>query len=529
MTKDELLKRLSDIEWDDFEVKKAETELPKSTWETVSAFANSAGGWIVFGVSQQGKNFEILGVENPEKIEQDLITVLRSKTKFNVAITPECQKYNFDGRTVLAFFIPSAEKKPVFFNSLQNTFVRTGSGDLRASEYEINALYREQSFGIMSALPVEDTTIESFNKDSYKNYRDYLKRMLPELHYNKLDNDTFNRKLQLVKDGKLTYGGLLFLGKNEEIQDHFPDFRIDYLEIPGLSYTDSKPRYTFRVQEQENLWEYYFVLIQRLRNYADNPLYIGNLGIGYEDNRQLDALREGLINLLIHSDYFSPMKPRIRVFFNRIEFENPGALPRPLEELIKEDTSVPRNPVLAKLFRVAKLCESAGYGFDKMLAWERETGKKVFFESSIDKTKMTFLLKEKKADAQTHLLPDSDQATDQVTKSGQNSDQVVTKSDRNSDQVIDQVTKSGISSDQVLLILNKCITPQSLHELMVEFELSHKTFFRKNYIKPLIDTKLLAMTIPDKPTSSLQCYLTTKEGEKMLDELSNQININNES
>lgn len=105
-----------------------------------------------------------------------------------------------------------------------------------------------------------------------------------------------------------------------------------------------------------------------------------------------------LINLLIHSDYFSPMKPRIRVFTNRIEFENPGALPRPIGELMKEDISVPRNPVLAKLFRIAKLCESAGYGFDKMLMWEKETHRKVLFESFIDRTKVTFMLKEDKAD-----------------------------------------------------------------------------------------------------------------------------------
>ena len=398
MDKNTLLQRLSDIEWDDFEVKKAFSELPKDVWETVSAFSNTSGGWLVLGVTQNGKTFEITGVANPEKIEQDLITTLRSRNKFNVLINPECKKYVFDDKTVLAFHIPSAEQKPVYFNSLQNTFIRTASGDQRATDYEINVLLREQSFGIMSEKPVEGTSVKSFNKASYRSFRDYLKRMVPELPYNTLEDDEFNRKLQLAKDGKLTYGGLLFLGDNVEILNHISDFRVDYLEIPATSYAGAEPRYTFRVQEQENLWEYYFVLFQRLRIYADNPLYIGDMGIGHEDSKQLDALREGLINMLIHCDYFSPMKPRIRVFTNRIEFENPGTLPRPIEELMKEDVSIPRNPVLAKLFRIAKLCENAGYGFDRMLMWKKETHKEVIFETSIDKTKVTFMLKDGKLD-----------------------------------------------------------------------------------------------------------------------------------
>jgi len=44
MKKNELFERLQDIEWEDFEVKEARTELPKNIWETVSAFANTAGG-----------------------------------------------------------------------------------------------------------------------------------------------------------------------------------------------------------------------------------------------------------------------------------------------------------------------------------------------------------------------------------------------------------------------------------------------------------------------------------------------------
>jgi ATP-dependent DNA helicase RecG len=391
MNKIELLQKLQDIEWDDFEVKDASGGLPKNIWETVCAFSNSAGGWIVLGIAKKGEEFKITGVKNAENIEQNFVNVLRSQNKFNIIITPKCKKYKIDKESVLAFYIPSAEKKPVFFNSLQNTFIRTGSGDNRASENEINALYRDQSFGTMSDKPVTETSAKSLNKNSFKSFRNYLKRMLPSFKYNLLDDKSFCQKLQIMKNGKLTYGGLLFLGKNDEIQDKFPDFRIDYLEIPGTTYSNAELRYTFRLQEQENLWEYYFALFQRLQIYADNPISIGEMGIGIEDNKQMDALREALVNMLIHSDYFSPMKSRIRVFTDRIEFENPGSLPRSVEELLDVSVSVPRNPVLAKLFRYAKFCESVGYGFDKMKAWEKDD-QKVLFESFIDRTKVIFTL-----------------------------------------------------------------------------------------------------------------------------------------
>ena len=55
MTQDELIKKIKDIEWDDFEVKEAATALPKNIWETVSAFANTSGGWIVLGVKHMAK------------------------------------------------------------------------------------------------------------------------------------------------------------------------------------------------------------------------------------------------------------------------------------------------------------------------------------------------------------------------------------------------------------------------------------------------------------------------------------------
>ena len=163
MTREELIKRLQDIEWEDFEVKKAEKAIPKNSWETVSAFANTGGGWLVFGVFQQKDEYTISGVKDPERIEQDFITTLRSNQKFNVRIAPTCRKYEIEGKIVLAFHIPVSAQKPVYFNNINNTFIRTASGDQRATKAEIDAMYRDQAFGTKDR-ELTDLNIDALNE-----------------------------------------------------------------------------------------------------------------------------------------------------------------------------------------------------------------------------------------------------------------------------------------------------------------------------------------------------------------------------
>ena len=135
---------------------------------------------------------------------------------------------------------------------------------------------------------------------------------------------------------------------------HIDNFWVDYIEIPGTSITDASVRYTYRMPEQENLWEYYEVLIQRLRLHVDAPFMAGPNGFSPDDNSQLYALREGLTNCCAHADYFSPMHPTIRVFSDRIELQNPGRFMFPLSELRTQIHSIPRNPNIIKFFRYAK-------------------------------------------------------------------------------------------------------------------------------------------------------------------------------
>lgn len=390
MTKYQLVEKLTDIEWEDFEVKLAKGGVPKSSWESVSAFSNTNGGWLIFGINEQKNNYEIVGVDNPSKLEHEFLNTLNNE-KFNIKIRAKAHKYKFDDKIILAFYIPLSKQKPIYFNSLANTFIRTGSADRRASKEEIDTMYRDQSFGTKTSEIIEDSNIDDLSAASLQQYKEYLQIVNPTSHYNKLSIEEFLHKVSVLIDGKLTYAGLLFFGKRERIERYFVDFRIDLLEIPGTSISDAKVRYTYRLPEQENLWDYFFILFERVTMRIDKPFKLDSMGFAKEDYPYIDALREALVNMLMHADYFSPIKSRIRIFSDKIEFFNAGGYPKPIEYFLHSDASMPRNPILAKLFRAIKLAENAGYGFDKMIeGWKTYTNIPIIFQTELDTSTTVF-------------------------------------------------------------------------------------------------------------------------------------------
>ena len=461
MTKEELLQKLSEIEWDDFECKRAQDKMPDDVWSTVSAFSNTSGGWIIFGVKQQGKLFEINGVNNGEKTESDFLNTLRNGQKFNMRLTAKGQKYNFDGKLVLAFFVPSSIVKPIYVGNPTNTYIRTGSGDRRATETEVMAMMRDQAFGSKSEQVVEGTSINDLNKSSLETYRNHIRNDNPSFPYKDLPDNQFCDKVGISKDGLLTIGGILMLGQRDVVQRHINNFWIDYLEIPGKSLADAQVRYTYRMQEQDNIWESYQIILQRLRNFVDAP---------YE------ARPEGLTNCCAHADYFSPMHPTIRVFADRIELQNPGRFMFPLSELRTQIHSIPRNPNIIKFFRYAKLGENAGYGIDKMLVWEKLTKGKVVFASDLVCSTITYWF-----------------------------------GDQPSDQPSDQV------SDQVQKVLN-CIRDNvyTMNILLKKLGISSRRYVRINMLNPAIEGGYVLRAYPEKPNHPNQRYYLSEKGLKLV-------------
>ena len=76
MTRDELIEKLKGFEWNDVEFKEARRSVPEDAWPTVSAFSNTAGGSLVFGVSDTNGVLEIVGVIEVDKVQNNFLVAL---------------------------------------------------------------------------------------------------------------------------------------------------------------------------------------------------------------------------------------------------------------------------------------------------------------------------------------------------------------------------------------------------------------------------------------------------------------------
>jgi len=86
MNQEELTEILKTHEWRDVEFKEAQQKVPKSAYETVSAFANTEGGHLVFGVRKENEDFEVVGVLDVDKVQNEFLSTLRQPDKISVAL-----------------------------------------------------------------------------------------------------------------------------------------------------------------------------------------------------------------------------------------------------------------------------------------------------------------------------------------------------------------------------------------------------------------------------------------------------------
>lgn len=373
----DLKRRLQLPEWEDLEFKAAARELPREVWRTVSAFANANGGTIVFGVRDDGKGkFAVLGVDDPEKLQNDFLSTLRGD-KFNIQLSSNGRLLRLDRRTVIAFQISAMPRscKPIYFSGdIRNTFIRRGSGDYHASREEIKRLLREGSDHSSDSMRLEGYGVEAVDSKTVRLFLRYLELRSPESPFLGLSIEALLLKLGcLRRNGRgkpaLTMAGLLLFGKTDRIRDRFPAYELNLFVHHQRARKEQPTRWDDRKTFEANLIQTYLAVMNAVKERVEIPYLLRDDQMTRtEEVPFVVALREAVVNLLIHRDYFDTTQARLRVYADRIELFNPGAAPRPVEEIIANAVTAPRNPVIARVFRVAGWAEAAGSGMMKMLA-----------------------------------------------------------------------------------------------------------------------------------------------------------------
>ena len=113
-----------------------------------------------------------------------------------------------------------------------------------------------------------------------------------------------------------------------------------------------------------NVFEFWLKVSNRLTADLKKPFGLDSNQFRIESTPMHDALREGLVNTLIHADYLGRRPVVVQKYRNRVEFSNPGDMRVPVEVALQGGISDTRNPTLMKMFSLLAACERAGSGLD---------------------------------------------------------------------------------------------------------------------------------------------------------------------
>ena len=361
------------------ECKEAKVSVPRSIYETYSAFANTNGGVMVLGVKEKPEKnskekFTIVGVEDPDKIIDDFWNTINSaKVNVNLLVDSNVYPLTIDDKTVVIIEVPRADctQKPVYVgdNPIKGTYRRNGSGDYHCIENEIKAMFRDQVEEPRDRkLFYPGLSINDLESESIKRYRQLFNTSHDKHAWSEIDDKSFLKNIGAYKvtdtnEGP-TLAGLLMFGSHNAIVENIGGFFMDYIDKTtpeiGIRWND---RLSVDELEQGNIYNFVSKVVPKLTSELQNRCEIVNM-IRVDNLMLRNAIREAFVNAVVHADYQGVL-PTIVItkFDDGFSFENSGTLRLPIDKIYECGISSPRNPTLFSMFRAIGFCERLGSGF----------------------------------------------------------------------------------------------------------------------------------------------------------------------
>ena len=354
--------------------------LPHSLWETYSAFANTNGGIIVLGAKEYAPNkFELIGIEEIDQIKTDLFNTLNNDSKVNRNLITDnyVREWKINGCCLLLVAVPRAtrQEQPIYLNNspLNGTYVRQNEGDYKLGGEFVKRMLAEQLDGRDDEILIH-YGIEDLAMDSLQSYRQRYSNLNPNAELNDLEHIEFLRRIGAYSINRetgnvgLTKAGLLMFGRHHVISEIFPNYMVDYQERP---HAQTEARWVDRVVPDGswsgNLYDFYRKVYNKLVQDLKIPFELKE-GVRQEDTPIHIALREALVNSLVHADYSDRASVLIVKRPDMFGFRNPGLMRIPLEIALKGSESDCRNRKLHQMFRLINAGEQAGSGIPKILS-----------------------------------------------------------------------------------------------------------------------------------------------------------------
>ena len=375
----------------DFEAKLAggrdgRGELPRAFRETYSAMANTRGGTVCLGLREEDDGFDAVGIQAPDRLVKQLWDTLhdRDQVSANILRDGDVEVISAEGQRLILVRIPRArrEDRPVFVgrNPLEGTFLRRHEGDYRCERLRVERMLAERSQDSLDGQILEKFGLDDLDLETLRGYRQRFQNRHPGHVWNSYENEEFLRVLggwgtdrESGAEG-LTLAGLLMFGTSPAIIEVIPTYHVDYRE--RQEDAEAK-RWDDRLIPDGtwsgNLFDFFLLVARRVMRDLRVPFKLEG-DIRQDETPAHEALREALVNTLIHADYRGSKQLVVEKYPDRFVFRNPGTMRVSVEDALRGGDSDCRNRALQRMFRMLGLGEQAGSGVPKIFQnWKEQT------------------------------------------------------------------------------------------------------------------------------------------------------------
>ena len=399
-------------------------EVPEDFWKSYSAMANADGGIILLGVQEKPRGeFKALGIADVERLRKAIWDNLHNRKQISINLLAEqaIQPIKVDGKTVLRIEVPRAPRqaKPVHLgsNPLGGTYLRRYEGDYPADDETVRRMLAERVEDSRDERILKGFDFSDLDMDTVSAYRNRFSAVKPGHVWADLPVSEFLERVGAVGKNReegysgIRLAGLLMFGRAEVIRDALPHYMVDYQERPEAK---AEKRWVDRLVPDGswsgNIYDFFRKVYQKLTADLKIQFQLKD-GQRIEDTPVHEALREALVNTLIHADFSGRASVLVVKRPDMFGFRNPGLMRISPEMAIQGGTSDCRNRRLQTMFQLVGYGDHAGSGIPKIYSnWaNRHWRRPVLYEvrepeQTLMELRMTSLVPEETiADLEAHL------------------------------------------------------------------------------------------------------------------------------